>query len=191
MGAGVHVRVHAQAHARGAAGGHGHRGQHVEFGLALDVEAQHAGFQRAVHVGAALAHAREHGLGRVTARGDDALQFPRRDDVEAAARLREGLQHRQRGVGLHGVAHQVRPAGQGTLVAGQGGCHRAPCVHVQGRAEALAELGQRAAVQHQVLPLAGQPGCAGQGRGHGGGSEGEREGDKRVRRAKAVRRKAK
>jgi hypothetical protein len=57
VGAGVHIRVDAQAHACGAAGGQGHLGQHVELGLAFHVEAQHAGFQRAVHVGTALAHA--------------------------------------------------------------------------------------------------------------------------------------
>jgi hypothetical protein len=52
-------------------------GQHLEFGFALDVEAQHVGLQRAAHVLAGLADAGKHDLRRVGAGGQDALELTR------------------------------------------------------------------------------------------------------------------
>ena len=64
MRAGVHVGVDAQAHLRRAAHGHRLLRQQLQLALAFDVEAAHAGLQRAAHLGAGLADAGEDHLAR-------------------------------------------------------------------------------------------------------------------------------
>lgn len=85
MRLGVHVGVHADADRSLHAQLERHFVEHVDLGLALDVEAADAGLQRLAHFGARLAHAREDDLARIAAGGQHALQFTARDDVEAAA----------------------------------------------------------------------------------------------------------
>ena len=72
---GVHVGVDAQADRRAQAQRGGHLAQHVQLGLALDVEAADARLQRLPHFGARLADARKNHLGRIPAGGQHALQL--------------------------------------------------------------------------------------------------------------------
>ena len=154
--AGVDVGVDAQADLRRAPFGHGHLRQQVQLALALDVEAAHAGLQRAAHLGAGLADAREHHLRGLAAGRQHAFELAGRDDVEAAAGLREGLQHGQAGVGLHRITKQVRPAGQRALVGGYSVEHRALRIHIQRRAEFARQGVERAAVEAQFGAAARQ-----------------------------------
>ena len=94
MGARVHIGVHAQAHRCHAARGLGNIAQHGELGFTFHVEAADAGFQRAAHLGARLAHAGEHDLLRRGTNRQRALKFTHRNDVEPAAGLRKQLQYR-------------------------------------------------------------------------------------------------
>ena len=160
--AGVDVRVHAQADRRTPTQRQRLGIEQVELGHALDVEAAHTGVQRLAHLGAGLAHAGEHDPRCITAGGQHACEFAAGDDVESAAGLREGLQHGEAGIGLHRVAHQVRPAAQRLLVGLQRRQHGAPRVHVQRRAVAPRQLVQGVAVQPQHGPAARQERGAGQ-----------------------------
>jgi hypothetical protein len=162
VGAGVDVGVDAQADRRRAAHGGGHVRQAAQFRFALDVEAPHADGQRLLHLGACLADAREHDLPGLAAGGQHTVEFAARDDVEAAARTRKGLQHRQRRIGLHRIADQVRPAGQGALVGAHGVQHRLLRVHVQRRAETAGQAVQVDAVELQRTVAALQMGRTGQ-----------------------------
>jgi hypothetical protein len=136
-------------------------------GLALDVEAAHAGFEREAHLFARLADAREHHLGRAATGGQHALQLAGRDDVEAAACFGQGLQHGEARIGLHRIADQVRAAGQCALVAGRGGAHRVARVDVERRAEFACQRRQRALLDPELLIALGEKGVAGQGHRRG------------------------
>ena len=125
VGAGIDIGIHAQAHRGAGAEAHGHVVQAIELALAFDVEAAHARLQRLRHLGARFANAREHDAARVAARGEHARELAARDDVEAAAGLREGLQHGQAGIGLHRITDQVLAAAQSGLVAVQRSQHGA------------------------------------------------------------------
>ena len=154
MRAGIDIGIHAQADAGRAACLRRHVRQRVELGFALDVEAHHAGLQRTQHLGACLADAREHDLRRGRARGERALELAERDDVEAAAGLGEGLQHREAGVRLHRIADQVIAARQRTLPRGHSLAHGRLRIGVQRRAELGGQRRQRAMFDVQrVAPV--------------------------------------
>ena len=109
VGPGVDVGIDAQADLRRATGGHRRARQQLQLRPALSTLKQRTpAIKRPLHFGARLADAREHHLRGVAAGRQHALEFAAGDDVEAAAGLGEGLQHGQAGVGLHGVAEQMR-----------------------------------------------------------------------------------
>ena len=95
MRPGVDVGIDAQADARAPAGVARDLAQLLELADAFDVEAEDVGLERAPHLGARLADAREDDAGRVAAGGEDALELAAGDDVEAAAAAREPLQDRR------------------------------------------------------------------------------------------------
>lgn len=156
VGLGIHVRVDAQRNRRGLAQRSGHLVQAVQFGDRFDVEAGDARFERQTHLVGGLAHAREHHVGGLAPGGQHAPQFPARDDVEAGTQLREDLQHRQVGVGLHGVLHaRVAVFARrrvGAVVGGQCGAR----IDVGGRAELGGNRLERDAFDHQGAVLADQ-----------------------------------
>ena len=103
-----HVGIHAQRKTRFALQPAGARRKQFELRLALHVEFENARFQRAVDLGLGLAHSGEHHAPRRIRSGrQHALQFPARNDIEPRPALRKQLENRQRGVGLHRIAHQV------------------------------------------------------------------------------------
>ncbi len=156
VGLGIHVRVDAQRHRRGLAQRAGHLVEPVQLGDRFDVEAGDTGFERQAHLVGGLAHPREHHVGGLASGGQHAPQFPARDDVEAGAQLREDLQHRQVGVGLHGVLHArvaaLAGGRVGAVVGGQGGAR----IDVGGRAEPGGNRLERDAFDHQGAVLADQ-----------------------------------
>ena len=89
----IDVGVDAQADARPPAGGLSDDAQQLELADAFDVEAEDAERERALHLRACLADAREDDPLRRAAGGEDALELAARDDVEAAAAAREPLQN--------------------------------------------------------------------------------------------------
>ena len=70
----------------------------------------------------------------LAARGQHALEFAARHDVESAAGLREDLQHAQRRVGFHRIADAGLAAGEAALVSGQRCQHRRLGIDEQRRA---------------------------------------------------------
>ncbi len=75
--------------------------------LALDVEAHHAGVERAAHFGARLAR-REDDLRRIAAHQPLGSELAARRNVEAAPGLARGLQHGQSSrIGLHRIADEM------------------------------------------------------------------------------------
>jgi hypothetical protein len=90
--------------------------------------------KRLFHFGAGFANARKNHFGRIATCRQDAGQLTARDDVKAAAGIGKNLQHRQAGVGLHGVANLRLASGKAALVSGQGRQHGGFGVHKQGGA---------------------------------------------------------
>ena len=161
--AGVDVGVDAQAHLRRAARPPPPRCDSSSSSPSLSTLKQRTPACSARRISARVLPTPENTTRRgVAAGGEHALELAARDDVEAAAGPREGLQHGQAGVGLHRVAEQVRPAGQRALVGGQRVEHRALRVHVQRRAELARQRVERAAVEPKFGALARQVGRAGQ-----------------------------
>ena len=109
----------------------------------FDVEAANAGRQRGLHLGRGLADTREDGLRRIAASGDDPLELAAGDDVEAASRPRQQIQHREVGVRLHRVADEVRRTGEGSVEGAEALFERGARIDVARRAEALGDRRER------------------------------------------------
>jgi hypothetical protein len=142
VGAGIDVRVHAQADGRRGAHAAGDAGDAQQFAARLDVEAEDALLDGQADVRLGLAHAREHHLARVAPSGDHALQLAARDDVEAAAQAGEQVEDGEVGVCLHSVADEVRPIAQRPLEGLEGPGERRFGVDVAGGAELAGDGGQ-------------------------------------------------
>ena len=150
--------------------GHGHLAQHLELGFALDVEAADAGLAAPARISARVLPTPEKMMSRrLGADGQHALEFAARDDVEAAAGLREHLQHAERGVGLHRVADHRLAAREAALVGGQRVEHRWPSNRRTAACRARApSFGQRATSSTcSSPPLATRRGDGRAGGGHG------------------------
>ena len=158
----VDVGIDAQADARAPARSARDLAQQLELADALDVEAEDVERERALHLGARLADAREDDPLRRAAGGEDALELAARDDVEAAAAAREPLQDGERRVGLDGIAEQMVASGERTLVGGEGARHRRARIDVERRAEAARQLGGGDALDEERAVAAGDLGSAGQ-----------------------------
>ena len=139
MGLRIHIGVDAQGYRRPHGALCGHLVQHFEFRRRLDVKAVDARLQGAAHFLALFDHAGEHHLRRIAPRGDHALQFAHRDNIETGALARQHIQHGQVRVGFHGIAHQVLTAGQRPLILAQRGLHRGAGIHVGRGAQILGE----------------------------------------------------
>ena len=103
-------------------------------------------------------------LAALAAGGEHAAQLAARDDVEAATRARQGLQHRQVGVRLQRVADEVLAPGERALVARQRLEHRAARIDIQRRAEAVGQRVEAAAFEPQRVAAIGELRCAGKTR---------------------------
>ena len=150
----IDIGVDAQAHRRSAAQGARFLVQRIDLAQAFDVEAAHTGQQGLAHVGAGLANAREDHLRRVAASNQHPRQFTAGHDVKTAACLRKGLQHGQRGVGLHRVTQQMPPALQGPGVRRQCRQHGRARIDEERCAEALRQRRQGMAFQPQFTGFA-------------------------------------
>jgi acyl dehydratase len=115
----IDVRVDANADAGALLLRERYRIEHVEFGLALDIEAGDARSERLAHLVSRLADPREDHLGRVCTRRQHPCQLAARHDVETAAGFCEDAQHAERGVGLHRIADLRVPAFEATAVGCQ------------------------------------------------------------------------
>ena len=132
---GVHIRIDAQ----------GDRGaklklarnmvNQLQFGDRLHVETANTRRQRLPDFSCGLAHAGEHNTGRVAAGTQHARQLAAGDDVETAAQPRQGLQHRQVGVGLDREADAVRQRAEGLVVGAIAILERGARIDIQRRPE--------------------------------------------------------
>ena len=152
---GIHVRIDAQADTRAATCPDRDLREDVELGVTLDVETHHIGVERLLHLRTCLAHAREQHFGGLATGSQHAFKLAARDDIEAATRPREGLQHREVGVGLHRIADEVVAPHQRALVAGQRLEHRGPGIHVQRCSKAARQIVQRTIVDEQLATSIG------------------------------------
>ena len=107
MGIGIHVRIDAHRDRRGAADNPAPRLDPLKFRFALDVERADAALDAEVDLGVGLADAGEYDASRVAAGPEHALEFTRRDDVEAGAELCQAREDAQVAVRLHRVADAV------------------------------------------------------------------------------------
>lgn len=103
MGARIHVRIDAEGDMGPFAGLDGAQIEDFQLRLGFDVEAIDAGFQRVIHFRHGLADAGKHDAACRHAGCKRAAQFATGDDVDARAELRQRLQHRLIGIGLHSV----------------------------------------------------------------------------------------
>ena len=115
MGAGIHVRVHADRHRGLASHGGGDGGKHFHLLRAFGVDLEDAGGERGADLGLALADAGEDAAGGADAGGLGDMQLPAADHVGADALGAQQAQHGKVVVGLHGVVDRgVEPCpGQG------------------------------------------------------------------------------
>ncbi len=150
MGARVDVRVHAQRHRGAHAQRARHRVQALELRLALDVEAADPRQERGADLLHGLAHAREDDAVGAPAGGEDARELPAGDDVEARPEAGEDAQHREVGVRLHRVAHEVVGAGERLVEGLPGRFDRGAGVDVAGGAEARRHVGEARALHPQL-----------------------------------------
>jgi len=80
----------------------------------IHVAAQNPGTQRCSNLSLTLADTRKDNFARICAGGDRAHEFAAADDVKAAARTRNEIEHGQIGVGFHRIADEARrPAARG------------------------------------------------------------------------------
>ena len=143
----VDVGVDAQADPCSPAARGRHARQHFHLADAFDVEAHHAGFERALHLRAGLADAGKDDARRVSAHGQHPLELAPGNDVEAAALRREPLQHRQARIGLHCIADEVVAAGKCVLVRRQRALHRRLRVDVERRVRSAVPDRRRSALR--------------------------------------------
>ena len=115
----------------------------LELAARLDVEAEDAGGERLTDLGFRLADAGEHHLARIAAGGDHARELAAGDDVEARAEAREHVEHREVGVRLHRVAHEVIAAGERRGERAERALERGARVDEAGRAEPARDVFQR------------------------------------------------
>ncbi len=162
VGLGVHVGIDTNADRCAQSHGLGHFAQHVEFCLALHVEAANADLQRLAHFCARLAYAGKDHLRRVAAGRNHALQFAGRNDIEAAAMAGEKLQDSERRVRFHGIADLHLAPSEPALVGTQGVQHGCLGIDVEGRAELPGQVGKAKALQLKRLVVVVQVGVAGQ-----------------------------
>ena len=142
VGLRVHIGVDADAHRCNLAARQRHCAQHIQLGFALDVEASDTGIERLAHLGAGFAHARKNHLVRLATGSQHTAEFATRDDVKAATRLGEDLQHTQRRIGFHRVMHQRIASRKSFLVWGQSAQHGGLGIHEQRRAVLRSQGGQ-------------------------------------------------
>ena len=142
VGLRVHIGVDADAHRRDFAARQRHCAQHIQLGFALHIEASDTGIQRLAHLGAGFAHARKNHLVRLTTGSQHTAEFATRDDVKAATRLGEDLQHTQRRIGFHRVMHQRIASRKSLLVWGQSAQHGGLGIHKQRCAVLRGQVGQ-------------------------------------------------
>ena len=152
---------------------HSDGAEHVQLCVALHVETTNACSQCLAHFGAGFAHAGKNHLAHVATCGDDTLQLAARDDVKTTTCLREDLQHRQRGVGLHRITNLRLAARKTTLVGGQCAKHGGFGVHKQRGGVLPSQVAGGHPFGKKLLVAVGDMGLAGQGGvGHGAAGEG-------------------
>ena len=119
MGLGVYVGVHAQTDRGFFTEFQGDIIEHFQLCFAFDIEATNPKLEGLLHFGACFAYPRKNDfLGRA-AGCQNAGQFASRHNVKTTSRFGKDLQHRQIGVGLHGVANLNFAARKAALVSRQ------------------------------------------------------------------------
>ena len=113
VGTRVDIRVDAARHGRFHTHRGRARGQQVQFGFGLDVEALDARRQRRVHLGRGLADAGEHDARGGNARRQGTREFAARHHVRPRTQRGEQREDRLVRVRLHGVAHERIEVGEG------------------------------------------------------------------------------
>ena len=142
MPSGVDVGIDAQGHRRAPVEVGGDGVDHLQFGLALDVEGKNALAQGVLDLGPGFAHAGERAAFRLAAGLQHAEQLARRDDVEARALAGDQVEDGEVAVGLDRVADEVVQPAQRRVEPAQMVANRRRTVDVQGRAVRGGEAGE-------------------------------------------------
>ena len=151
MRAGIDIGIDAQRNGGCATPLPGDVVDAFEFRFRLDVETADAGFERLPDLPGALARTGKHSLARGSARGEHALKFSARNDVESAAEPREHIQHREVGVGLDGETNEAVAFSERFPVDPVMALKRCPRVNEAGRAGAFRNLGKGYVFGEQFL----------------------------------------
>ena len=106
MGLGVDVGVHAKRDARGLPTRVGHFAQIAKLGFRFHVEGEDARVEREGHLFLGLADAGEGDPLRRHIHGERPAKFAFGDHVHAGAKLRQGGEHAEIGIGLDGIADE-------------------------------------------------------------------------------------
>ena len=119
-----------------------HLVQHIQFCFALHIETSDTGLQSGLHFSAGFADSRKNHIRCVRACGLHPGQFTRRHDVKTATGLGKHLQHRQTGIGLHGVMHFGLATGKRAMVCRQRMQHGRFGIDKQRRAVGIGQIAQ-------------------------------------------------
>gem|GEM_PF-5918193 len=127
----------------------GHRIQAGQLGTGLDVKTANTGVQGLFHFGSSFADTGKHNARRVAPGAQNAREFTAGDDVETRAEPSQKCQHRQVGIGLDGVAHQMRVSIQRLVEGAPVALQRGPRIDVQGSTLCGRQLGDIYVFGHQ------------------------------------------
>ena len=121
----IDVGIHPHGHRGNLLKLHRHLADARQLGIGFDIEAVNALLQRKGDFLLGLTDSSKDAFARITAGGNNPLDFTRTDRIKPAPEIGEGADHSQVGVGLHGEADQVIQGRQCGIelgvVVGQGG----------------------------------------------------------------------
>jgi len=144
---GRHVRVDADAEARGLLEPPGDRDHRLQLGGGLDVQESHAGADRLFELRGGLPHAGEHDRVCFEAGRESASQLAHGHDVGARAECLEDLQDPDVAVRLHRIADAVRHVFQGVVQGVVLGADQVAAVDVGGGADPLRDGPQQRGIE--------------------------------------------
>jgi hypothetical protein len=128
----------------------------IELAGRLDVDGPDTCRDRGVELSAGLSDAGEHGIRRLEAGAQRHLQFAHRNSRRPCSRAAQQAQDGERRVGLEGVVHGVRIAGERVIDRRVRVADGARAVDVDGRAGVLGDRSKAHAVAGEMPVLKGK-----------------------------------
>ena len=141
MRTGVDVRIDAQRNGGDATTEPRDVVDALEFRFRLDIETANSGFERLPDLRGALARTGKNRLARIAARGEYALKFASRNDIETAAEPGEHIQYRQVGIGLYGETDEPVEFPERFAIDPVMALKRCPGIDVARRTDAVRDFG--------------------------------------------------